>query len=157
MALELLNQLSDCFSAIRVLLLDCRMRYAWYPVVDVAAAGIIVTSRCALVVWGFFLLLGQVDPVVHFANLASVQFEASLEIGIPCGTAPPLYSCIPLSQYKSKAVCYRERLRLIVFENIAILSSERALHCTNPLCPWLVQITPISSIFWWSSIGFTAL
>ena len=48
--LELLNQLFDCFSAIRVLLLDCKMRFAWYSVVDVAAAGLTTTSRCALVV-----------------------------------------------------------------------------------------------------------
>ena len=48
--LELLNQVFDCFSAIRVLLLDCRRRYAWYSVVDVAAAGFTTTSRCALVV-----------------------------------------------------------------------------------------------------------
>ena len=49
--LELLNQLCDRFSAIRVLLLDCRMRYAWYSVVNVAATSFPVTSvRCALVV-----------------------------------------------------------------------------------------------------------
>ena len=48
--LELLNELFDCFSAIRVVLLDCRMRYAWYSIVDVAAAGFSVTSRYALVV-----------------------------------------------------------------------------------------------------------
>ena len=55
--LELLNQLLDCFSAIRVLLLDCRLKYAWYSVVDVAAAGFTVTSRYALVVWGFSCFL----------------------------------------------------------------------------------------------------
>ena len=44
--LELLNQLFDGFSAIRVLLLDCRMRYVWYSKVDVAA-GFSVTSRYA--------------------------------------------------------------------------------------------------------------
>ena len=48
--LELLNQLIDCCFAIRVLLLDCRMRYAWYSVVDVAAAGFTTTSARALVV-----------------------------------------------------------------------------------------------------------
>ena len=48
--LERLNQLFDRFSAIRVLWLDCRMRYAWYSTVDVAAAGFTATSRCALVV-----------------------------------------------------------------------------------------------------------
>ena len=51
--LELLNQPFDCFSAIRVLLLDCRMRYAWDSIVNVAAAGFTVTSRYALVVTGF--------------------------------------------------------------------------------------------------------
>ena len=34
--LELLNQLFDCFSAIRVLLLDCSMRYAWYSLPQVS-------------------------------------------------------------------------------------------------------------------------
>ena len=46
--LELLYQLFDRFFAIRVLLLDCRLRYAWYSIVNVAAAGFSVTSRCAL-------------------------------------------------------------------------------------------------------------
>ena len=36
--LELLNQLFGCFSAIRVLLFDCRMKYVWFSAVDVAAA-----------------------------------------------------------------------------------------------------------------------
>ena len=50
LVLELLNQPFDRFSAIRVLLLDCRMRYAWYSIVHVPAAGFTVTSRYALVV-----------------------------------------------------------------------------------------------------------
>ena len=33
------------------------MTYAWYSIVDVAAAGFPVTSRCALVVWGFSCFL----------------------------------------------------------------------------------------------------
>ena len=37
-AFDLLNQLFDCFSAVRVLLVDCMMRYAWYSVADVADA-----------------------------------------------------------------------------------------------------------------------
>ena len=37
-----------------------------------------------------FLLLDQVDPVVHFANSASEKFEATLEIGILCGIVPLL-------------------------------------------------------------------
>ena len=61
-------------------------------------------------------------------------------------------SCIPLSQYKSQVVCCRERLRVIVFDKIAILSFERASTFTNILyfvdaskyfvwCdPWLVQV-----------------
>ena len=48
--LELLNQLFDCFSAIGVLLLVCRIRYAWDCSVNVAAAVFSVTSRHALVV-----------------------------------------------------------------------------------------------------------
>ena len=78
------------------------MEYAWYSKVNVAAAGFSVTSRYALVVRGFFLLLAQVDPVVHFANSASVLLEATLEIGILYFVAPPQSSCTPLPQYKSK-------------------------------------------------------
>ena len=49
--LELLNQRFDLFFAIRVLLLDCRMRYARYSKVNVAATSFTATSfRCALVV-----------------------------------------------------------------------------------------------------------
>ena len=36
-----------------------------------------------------FLLLVQVDPVVHFANSASEKLEATVEIGILYGVAPP--------------------------------------------------------------------
>ena len=49
-ALELLNQLVDCVSAIRVLLFDCRMVYAGYSVVSVVAPGSPGTLRCAWVV-----------------------------------------------------------------------------------------------------------
>ena len=45
---ELLNQLFDRVFAIRVLLLDCGMRYAWCSKVNVAATGFAVTSRCAV-------------------------------------------------------------------------------------------------------------
>ena len=51
--LELLNQLFDFFFAIRVLLLDCGMWYAWDTIVDVTATGFAVTGRFALVVDGF--------------------------------------------------------------------------------------------------------
>ena len=36
-----------------------------------------------------FLLLDQVDPVVHFANSASIELEATSEIGTLCGIVPP--------------------------------------------------------------------
>ena len=65
-----------------------------------------------------FLLLVLVDLVVHFANSLSVQHEATLRIGIPCGITPPSSSCIPLSQCKSQAVCCRGRLCVIVFDKI---------------------------------------
>ena len=60
------------FFVIRVLLLDCRMRYAWYSIVNVAAAGFSVTSRCALVVRGFSCFLLMLILFVHFASSASV-------------------------------------------------------------------------------------
>ena len=56
-----------------------------------------------------------------------------MDIGIRYGIVPPWSSCIPLSQNKSQALCCRERLRVIVFDKIAIFSSERALDCTNAL------------------------
>ena len=65
---------------------------------------------------------------------ASGSRVATLGIGMPCGITPPSSSCIPPSQYKSQAVCCRERLRVIVFDETAILSSERVLICTNTLC-----------------------
>ena len=80
-----------------------------------------------------FLLLDQVDLVVHFANSASEKLEATVEIGIFRGVAPPWSSCIPHSQYKSQLVCCGERLRVIVFDKFAILFSERASNCINTL------------------------
>ena len=41
---------------------------------------------------------------------------------------------MPLSQYISQVVSRKERLRGIVLDRTAILSSERALSCTNTLC-----------------------
>ena len=46
--LELLNQLLDRFSAIRVLLLECTLRDARKSLIDVVAAGFAVTAGCAL-------------------------------------------------------------------------------------------------------------
>ena len=80
-----------------------------------------------------FLLLTHVDPVVHFANSGSEKLEATLEIGKLYGIAPPEFSYIPLSQCKLQEVCCGERLRVIVFDKIAILSSERALNCSKTL------------------------
>ena len=73
------------------------------------------------------------DLVVHFANSLSVQHMATLGIGIPCGVILSSSSCIPLSQCKPQALWRRERLRVIVFDKIAILSSERASKCTKIL------------------------
>ena len=55
--LKLLNQLFDCFSTIRVLLLDCRMRYAWDSTIQRSRCWFPVTSRYALVVRGFSCFL----------------------------------------------------------------------------------------------------
>ena len=80
------------------------------------------------------MLLDQVYPVVHFGNSASVLHEATLDIDILYGKAPPQSLFIPLCQNKPQVVCCRERLRVIVFDKTAILSSERDLKCTNTLC-----------------------
>ena len=96
---------------------------------------------------GIFLLLDQVDPVVHFANSAPVLHEATLVTYILCGKAPPLTSCIPLSQYKSQAVCCRGRLRVIVFDK----------NC-NPILLRELQIAPIYCILVsFPSILYTAI
>ena len=55
--LELLNVIFDCISAIRVLLLDRRVRYARNPVIDASATGFPVTLRFTLVVTGLSCLL----------------------------------------------------------------------------------------------------
>ena len=49
------------------------MRYVWYSKVNVAAAKFL-RNFCPMRFGGLrmFLLLDQVDPVVHFANSASV-------------------------------------------------------------------------------------
>ena len=65
------------------------MKHAWYLKVDIAAAGFPVTSRYAFGGRKMFLHLDQVDPVVHFANSASVKHEATFETDILCGIAPP--------------------------------------------------------------------
>ena len=80
-----------------------------------------------------FLRLVLVDLVVHFANSLPAQHVATLGIVFPCGSIPPSSSCIPFSQCKPQAMCCRERLRVIVFDKIAILSSERVIICTNSL------------------------
>ena len=60
----------DLFFAIRVLLFDCRMEYAWDSTVNVAAAGFLRNFPIRFGGQRIFLLLHQVDPAVHFANSA---------------------------------------------------------------------------------------
>ena len=57
-------------------LLDSRVRVSS----DVAAAGFPITSRCSLGGLRIFLLLDQVDPVVHFANSDLVQTRGTLGV-----------------------------------------------------------------------------
>ena len=94
-----------------------------------------------------------------------------LESSILCDTAPPLTSCIPLSQCKLQAVCSGGQLHAIAFGEIAILSFERASNCTNILyfeevskyfCekrPFLglVKSHGVSSVLSSQSTGFTAV
>ena len=97
-------------------------------------------------------------------------FEEPLETDILCGIVHLQSSCIPLSQYKSQAVCRRRRLRVIVFDKTALLSSDQVLSCTNTLCFWwrlqvllygtilgLSKLHRASLMLWSSSIGFTAV
>ena len=80
-----------------------------------------------------FLLLGEVDPAVHFANSVSIQLEGTLETDILCWKIHLQTSCILLSSRKSPEMYGRERLHVILFEKIAILSLERVSNCTNKL------------------------
>ena len=94
-----------------------------------------------------FLLLDQVDLVVHFANSALKKHKATLETDVLFGKAHSLFSCITFSQYKSQAACCGERLRVIVSDKTAILSRERALNCTNTLC-----FDEVSKFFFYGAI-----
>ena len=85
--------------------------------------------------WLIFSFLDLDDPNVHFANSASVQHAVTLGIDLPCSITPVWSSCIPLSQYKSQAVCCKERLRVIEFDRTAILFFERVLNCTKNIVP----------------------
>ena len=139
--LELPDQLFfACFSAIRVLLLDCRLRYATYSVVDVAS-GFPAAAECALVGGlEIFLLLDQVDPAVHFANSVSVQLEGTLETDLLCYMIHLQTSCILLSEYKSQEMYRRERLHVIVF--LAPIHYV-LVTCPSNLVrydPWFIQI-----------------
>ena len=133
-ALELLNQLFDCVSAIRVLLFDCRMGYVGYSIVNVVAPGFRGTLRCAWVVtrWScvLFLLIFLTTSRLRFQHNTWQSWEKSIH----CGVIPPSSTCIPLSQCKPQPVCCRGRLHVIVFDKIAILSSERVFICNNILC-----------------------
>ena len=74
-----------------------------------------------------------VDLVDQFASSIFVQPAILSESSVPFGTAPPLFSCIPLSRCKRRAVCCGEQLHVTLFGEIAILSLERALSCTGIL------------------------
>ena len=113
---ELLNQLFHRFFAYKLLRNFCPMRFGGLRM---------------------FLLLDQVDPVAHFANSASVQLEAPWRLIYLMEKLLLNLHAYRFSQYKSQVVCCRERLRVIVFDKNAILSSERALNCTQ------------YTVFWW--------
>ena len=90
-----------------------------------------VTSvRCALVVWGCscFLIRLILLPTLRIR----LQYN-SRQRGdwYTWWKSSSLVFCRPLPQYKSQVVCCGERLRVIVFDKFAILSSERALNCTQ--------------------------
>ena len=101
--LELPTQLFDRLTAIRVLLVDCRMRYY---VVDVAAAGFSTTWRCALVVWGCSCFLIR----LILSSTVRIRFQHTTRNLVrwhTCSIFPRWSSC---TQYKSQALCCRERV-----------------------------------------------
>ena len=51
-----------------------------------------------------YLLVGLVDPAVHFAKSDVTQLEGILEINTPCCIISLQSSCILLSQYKSPSM-----------------------------------------------------
>ena len=59
------------------------------------------------------------SPVTHLGDWYTLQKNLFLS------------SYIPLSKYKSQVVCWKERLRGIVFDRTVIFFFERASNCTN--------------------------
>ena len=107
------------------------MRYAWSSFVDVAAAGFPATSQYALEVSGFSCFF------IRLIRLYTLRIRLQFYMRQPWRLiylVEYLLLGVNAYAYKSQALCCRERLRVIVFDETAILSSERALNCTNTLC-----------------------
>ena len=119
-----------------------------YPVVH----GVITDCPLTFQIPKMILRLGFVDLVDHVASSIWARLVALSELSAPSGGSFPEFSCIPLSQCKLLAVCWRERLHVTVTGKIASLSLERASNCTNILyiegvskfllcrSPWFRQI-----------------
>ena len=115
--LELLNQLFDRFFAIRVLLLDCRMRNAWHSVVDVAVAGFprnFPMRFSGLRDVAYFLIRSTLLSTLRIR--LQYEHETTLETDIPVWYSSSLvlmYTAFSITTRRQR-VC-RERLRVIVF------------------------------------------
>ena len=131
--IELLDQPFGAVLAYCIVLLDCRKRYSRYYVVHCVVTSFTVTVSNRSMVPKMILLLGFVDLVDLFAGSILARLVALSELSAPSGGAHPEFSNIPLSQYKLRAVCCRERLHATVFGEIASLSLERASNCTKIL------------------------
>ena len=104
MILELLNQSFDCFFAICVLLLDCRMRYAGNSVINVTATGFPVLDALFAVMVGGFSRFG-IKRILTSKLRICRKYDARQPWGLLCSINPFQSSGIPLSQYISQFVC----------------------------------------------------
>ena len=108
-----------------------------------------VSSRCVRQVFSYFalrLLWWSADVLASGSGRSCRPWckfgvntaRVTLEIGVHCNSTLLQSSWKPLSQYISQVMCWKERLRWIVFDRTAILFSERASNCTK------------DTVFWWT-------
>ena len=134
---------------VELLLLASGMRYTWYSIVNVAAEDFSRTSRYAV---------GWSEDLLAFTLICSSTLRVRLQSYSRQPWRSVLFmvqllqsSCIPLSHYKSQSVGCKERLRVIVFDKIAILLCELKIapvHCILMRSPsifvwcdaWLGQV-----------------
>ena len=117
---------SNCWNSLfpislRLFFLNCWVRFSLNSVINVTASTssdeFPRTSRFVRFDGQrVFSLPDWKDPDVHDKSSAWVRLAGTLGIGLRCSLNPLQSSCFPLSQYISQVVCWKERLRGIVFD-----------------------------------------